>query len=84
MPAIAGLFFLPDPSVSAGVGNWVGCADWADGVDGAVLGAGRTRIDAGSPNGGRRGDLGDFVPLDGLVDLDGVAALLDCCDLAFI
>jgi hypothetical protein len=35
-------------------------------------------------NGGRRGDLGDFAPLDGLIDLDGVAALLDCCDLAFI
>ena len=81
MPAVAGAFFLPDLSVSAGLGNWV---DSADRADCAVLGSGRTRGDAGGTNGGRRGDLGDFVPLDGLVDLDGVAALLDCCDLAFI
>ncbi len=33
---------------------------------------------------GRRGDFGDFAPLDGLVDLDGIAALLDRRDLAFI
>lgn len=81
MLAIAGVVFLPDLSVSAGLGNWVDRADWPDW---AVLGAGRTRGDAGGPNGGRRGDLGDFVPLDDLVDLDGVATLLDCCDLAFI
>ena len=78
MSPIAGVFFLPDLSVSAGPVNLVDCADWA------VLGAGRIRGDAGGTNGGRRGDLGDFAPLDGLVDLDGVAALLDCCDLAFI
>ena len=81
MSPIAGVFFLPDLSVSAGPVNlvdWVDCADWA------VLGAGRIRGDAGGTNGGRRGDLGDFAPLDGLIDLDGVAALLDCCDLAFI
>ena len=81
MPAVAVAFFLSDLSVSAGLGNWAARADCADC---AVVGAGRARGDAGGPDGGRRGDLGDFVPLDDLVDLDGVATLLDCCDLAFI
>ena len=84
MSPIAGVFFLPDLGVSAGPVNLVDWVDWVDCADWAVLGAGRTRGDAGGTNGGRRGDLGDFAPLDGLVDLDGVAALLDCCDLAFI
>ena len=87
MPAVAGAFFLPDLSVSAGLDNlvdWVDCADWADCANWVVLGAGRACGDAGGPDGGRRGDLGDFAPLDDLVHLDGVATLLDCCDLAFI
>ena len=78
MSAVAGVFFLPDSKAAVGPGAW---------GDSTAL---RVEVGVGNADSfsaGRRGEPRDVFGLGDLGDLggpDGVVALGDCCDLAFI